>query len=149
MTIYTTKAACQLLGRDRKQQEGDIATGHCGHVPASVNGMRHWRDDDLAAELLFMDLRREGYSVKIAGLIATRLRTAMREHPEAAQLTLVTMMNGNRFAVPTADLDLANGWTSGGPVREALMIDVRNLRARISQLLEAYEPVIGGGDDDA
>ena len=149
MTIFTTKAADQILVRDRKQQSDDIATGHCGHVPPAVNGMRHWRTDDLAAELLFMDLRREGYSVKNAGLIATRLRTAMREHPEADQLTLVTMMNGNRFAVPTAGLDLANGWTSGGPVREALMIDVRNLRARVSQLVEAYEPVIGGSDDDA
>lgn len=144
--IFTTKAACQLLGRDRKQQEGDIASGACGHVPASVNGMRHWRPDDLAAELYFMDLRREGFPVRLAGSIATRLRAAMREHPEADQLTLVTMMNGNRFAVPTAELDLANGWTSGGPVREATMIDVRNVRARINQLVEAYEPVIGGED---
>jgi hypothetical protein len=145
--IFTTKAACQVLGRDRKQQEGDIATGHCGHVPQAVNGMRHWRPDELAAELFFMDLRREGYSVKIAGLIATRLRTGMRDYPEADQLTLVTMMNGNRFAVPTAELDLTNGWTSGGPVREALMIDVRNLRARVQQLVEAYEPVIEAEDE--
>jgi hypothetical protein len=149
MTIFTTKAAAQILMRDRKQQDGDIATGHCGHVPASVNGMRHWRPDDLAAELYFMDLRREGYSVKIAGLVATRLRTAMREHPDADQLTLVTMMNGNRFAVPTAKLDMESGWTSGGPVREALTIDVRNLRARIGALIEAYEPVIGGEDEAA
>lgn len=144
--MFTTKAADQVLGRDRKQQEGDKATGHCGHLPKAVAGMCHWGPDDLAAELYFMDLRKDDHSVKLAGSIATRLRAAVRDNPHAEQITLVTMQNGNRFAVPTPDLDIANGWTSGGFIRDALTIDVRRLRARVQQLIEAYEPVIGGDD---
>lgn len=147
--LYTTKATSDRLGFDRKQFEGDVATGHMGHVPKACSGLRHWNADDQAAHLYFMDLRKDDHPVKRAGSIATRLRDAMRDHPGADQLTLVTMQNGNRFAVPTPDLDLATGWTSGGFVRDALTIDVRNLRARIQKLIEAHEPVIGGEDDAA
>jgi hypothetical protein len=134
---YTTRVACRLLGRDRKQQADDIATGYCGHVPEAVAGLRYWDRDDLAAERFFIDLRGDGHPVKLAGFIATRLRCAMRVHPDADQLSLVTLENGNRFALPTETVDLTGGWNSGGRVREAVIIDARNLRERIQEAIEA------------
>ena len=134
--IYTTRDACRLLGRDRKQQADDIATGHCGHVPEAVASLRYWNTDDLAAELFFMDQRADGHSVKMAGTIATRLRRAMSDVPNADQLTLVTLENGNRFGLPTATLDFSTGWNSGGAIREALIVDTRNLRARVQRLAD-------------
>ena len=139
---YTTKTACELLGRDRKQQADDIASGYCGHVPQAVAGLRYWTGDDLAAELFFIDLRRDGYPVRLAGSIASRLRRAMLEHPEAYALTIVTLENCNRFALPADTLDLSTGWNSGGAIREALTIDTRNLRRRIQQLIEARDEAV-------
>jgi hypothetical protein len=139
---YTTKVACRLLGRDRKQQADDIATGYCGHVPEAAAGLRFWDVDDLAAERFFMDLRACGYPVKLAGSIATRLRRAMREYPEADQLSMVALENGNRFALPTATLELTSGWSSGARVRDALIIDARNLRERMRRVIEASEPEV-------
>jgi hypothetical protein len=136
---YTTKTACKILGRDRKQQADDIATGYCGHVPAASAGLRYWDHLDLAAELYFMELRRDAYSVRVAGAIATRLRLGMHAYPEADQLTLVRCENGNAFALPTDTLDLSTGWNSGAPVREALTIEVRNLKERVSRRIEAHD----------
>jgi hypothetical protein len=144
---YTTKAACQLLGRDRKQQADDIATGHCGHVPPAVDGLRFWRGDDLAAERYFMELRAGGHSVKLAGQIATRLRRAMDDYPRASQLALVSHENGNRFAAPADTLDLSSGYHSGGNIREALTVDARNLRARVVRLIECREAIVGISDE--
>jgi hypothetical protein len=61
----------------------------------------------------------------------------MRVHPDADQLSLVTLENGNRFALPTETVDLTGGWNSGGRVREAVIIDARNLRERIQEAIEA------------
>ena len=147
--IFTTKAACQVLGRDRKQQADDIASGHCGHVPPACASLRYWEPDDLAAELFFIEQRGDGHSVRMSGTIATRLRTAMRQQPEVDQLTLVTLENGNRFALPADTVDLASGWTSGAPIREALTIDVRNLRARVQRRIDAHRELIGAVDETA
>lgn len=144
---YTTKKVCEILDRDRKTQADDIATGHCGHVPEAVGSLRFWEQDDIAAERWFMDLRAEGYPVRIAGALASRLHSAMRLHPDAAQLALVTLENGNRFALPADTLDLTSGFTSGCAVREAVTVDVRNLRARVLRLIEADARRIGDRDE--
>lgn len=144
---YTTKKVCQILDRDRKTQADDIATGHCGHVPEPIGNLRFWTLDDMAAERWFMDLRAEGYSVRIAGTFATRLREAIRLHPAADQLTLATLENGNRFALPADKLDLTSGFSSGCAVREAATVDVRNLRARVLRLIEADARRIGDRDE--
>jgi hypothetical protein len=61
-------------------------------------------------------------------------------------VTLVTLENGNRFALPAEKLDLSSGYNSGGLVREALTLDVRNLRARIERLIEADSMLVGEAD---
>ena len=119
------------------------------HVPGAVASLRYWEPDDLAAELFFMDQRGEGHSVKMAGTIATRLRRAMRDQPEANQLALVTLENGNRFALPASTLDLSTGWNSGAAIREALIVDTRNLRARIQRLIEADHKINGRVNEEA
>lgn len=144
---YTTKKVCEILDRDRKTQADDIATGHCGHVPEAVGSFRFWERDDIAAEQWFMDMRAEGYAVRIAGALASRLRSAMRLNPDAAQLTLVTLENGNRFALPSDTLDLTGGFTSGCAVREAVMVDARNLRERVQSLIEAAAQIVGDRDE--
>jgi hypothetical protein len=116
-------------------------------VPPAVDGLRFWHCDDLAAEQYFMDLRAGGHSVKMAGQIATRLRRAMDDYPRASQLALVSHENGNRFAAPAATLDLSSGYHSGGNIREALTVDVRNLRARVARLIEDREVIVGIGDE--
>ena len=144
---FTTKKVCEILDRDRKTQADDIATGHCGHVPEAVGSLRFWERDDIAAERWFMDLRAEGYPVRIAGALASRLRSAMRLHPDAAQLTLVTLGNGNRFALPADTLDLTGGFTSGCAVREASLVDVRNLRERVQSLIDVAAQLVGDRDE--
>lgn len=144
---FTTKKVSQILGRDRKQQADDIATGHCAHVPDNGGNLRLWSKDDMAAELYFMDLREERYTVRIAGALASRLRRAMASHPKADRLALVTLDNGNRFAVPVESFDLASGYSSGSPIRDALIVDVRNLRARLARMIEAAAQVVGELDD--
>lgn len=144
---YTTKKVCEILDRDRKTQADDIATGHCGHVPEPIGNLRFWSMDDIAAERWFMDLRAEGYPIRLAGTFATRLGEAIRLHPDVDQLTLVTLNNGNRFALPTDKLDLTSGFTSGCAVREAVMVDVRNLRARVLRMIEADALRIGDRDE--
>ncbi|WP_226663722.1 hypothetical protein [Alteriqipengyuania lutimaris] len=145
---FTTKFTCQALDRDRKQQADDIATGHCGHVPDGGGNFRLWSADDVAAEQYFMDLRAEHYTVRLAGTLATRLRRAMTLHPDADQLALVTLDNGNRFAVPADQIDLTSGYSSGQPIREALIVDARNLRARVARLIEAAQQIVGEFDED-
>ena len=144
---YTTKKVCEILDRDRKTQADDIATGHCGHVPEAVGSLRFWEQDDIAAERWFMDLRAEGYPVRIAGALASRLRSALRFHPDAPQLTLVTLENGNRFALPADALNLTDGFTSGCAVREAVMVDARNLRERVQSLIDAAAQIVGDRDE--
>ncbi|MBA3511840.1 MAG: hypothetical protein H0T81_08045 [Sphingomonas sp.] len=102
--------------------------------------------DDAAAVCGYADLRRAGYPVKLAGTIMSRVRTAMREYPEADQLTTVLLDNGFTFTLPSASLDLASGFNSGRYVVAATLIDVRNVRERVQRVIEAYEPGIGVED---
>jgi hypothetical protein len=70
-------------------------------------------------------------------------------HPKADRLSLVTLENGNRFALPADKLELSTGYNSGGMVREALTVDVRNARARIARLIEADSLLVGEAEDVA
>lgn len=144
---FTTKKVCEILDRDRKTQADDIATGHCGHVPEAIASLRFWTLDDIAADRWFMDLRAEGYPVRIAGALASRLRAAMRLHPDAVQLALVTLENGNRIALPSDMFDLTCGFTSGCAVRDAILVDARNLRERVQRLIDAAAQIVGDRDE--
>jgi hypothetical protein len=140
--------AAQILGRDRKTQTDDIATGHCAYVPEAEGNLRLWSKEDMVAELYFMGLRAERYTVRIAGALASRLRRAMNDYPEAPLLALLTLENGNRLAMPIDRVDLLQGYNSGCTIRETLVVDVRNLRARLDRMIEAAGQIVGSLDDD-
>ena len=145
---FTTKKTCEILGRDRKTQADDIATGHCGHIPDGNGNLRLWSRDDMACELYFMDLRAEHYTVRIAGGLTGRLRRGIEAAPEADRIALVTLTNGNRFALPADKIDLTSGYSSGAPVREAVIVDVRNLRSRIADMIDAARQIVGVFDEE-
>lgn len=98
--------------------------------------------DDVAALCLYADLRnaQHSYPVKLAGLIASRIRTAMRANPRSNQLITVTLANGFGFTLPADNVDLSSGFNTGGFVSTALLVDVRNYRERVERAIEAYEP---------
>lgn len=146
--LITTKTMCLIMGRDRKQQADDIATGHLAYVPDGGSNLRLWSvDGEMAVELFFTDLRKEKYTVRIAGMLASRLHRAMTAYPDADRIALVTLENGNRFGLPADQVDLTSGFSSGVPVRETLIVEVRNLRARITRMIEAASLIIGDADD--
>jgi hypothetical protein len=97
----------------------------------------------------YVDLRNAGYPVKLAGAIMGRVRTAMRDYPEADQITIVLLANRSVFAVPTSQLDLSSGYTSGSYLVAATLIDVRNLRERVQRAIKAYEPGSEAEDEAA
>jgi len=143
--LMRTKKLAAFVGWDKKKMGDDIATGHCGFVPPA-EGRRLWDLNDAAAAQFYMDGVNAGQSVRIAGIAATRLRDAMKAHPDADQLTTVTLENGNTFTLPTKTLDLASGYNSDSYIRTALTIDARNLRARIERAIATDAEVIGGRD---
>lgn len=96
--------------------------------------------DDVAVLCGYADLRRAGYPVKLAGIVMSRLRAAMREWPQADQLTTVTLQNGSTFTLPAEMVEVTSGYTSGGYIFSANLLDVRNLRERICRVIEANEP---------
>jgi hypothetical protein len=146
MKMQTTfTKACAIAGYPAKNLIDDRVmirreTGGLDIVTTPTVGRPALDIDDVATLIRYAEMRSDGYPVKLAGTIAARLRTAMRDYPDADQLTLVTCENGNRFARPADELDLSTGYNSGAPVREALTVDVRNLRERVERAIEAYEP---------
>jgi hypothetical protein len=150
---FTTKTVSKMTQRDRVEMRDDRARTDkfgrpfCGYYPEVENGYFFWSPDDIAAELFFIDHRKGGYSVKIAGTLATRLRAGMREHPEADQLTLITMENGATSALPSDSVDLSTGFISGSFLHTALVVDVRRLRQRVQRLIEANSQLVGEHDD--
>lgn len=143
----TFRRLCEYTGWDFKKAGDDRASGADFIKPPEGSTRIVCDQDDCAAAFLYVDLRRAGQTVRVAGAAANRIRTAMRDHPEADQLTTVEMENGNRFTLPSADLDLTSGYTSGSPVSSATMVDVRNLRARVECAVAADERVIGAEDE--
>ena len=141
--LMRTKKLAAFIGWDKKKMGDDIATGHCGFVPAPVGSRRLWSLDDAAAAQFYMDGIGAGQTVRVAGIAATLLREGMRAHPSADQLTIVTLENGSTATLPTATLDLSGGYVSGGNLRCALTIDARNLRARIERAIAADAEIVG------
>jgi hypothetical protein len=152
---FTYAKLCEIAGYDEKKLTDDRtilrrdtsvdfikAQGALG-VPLIASR------DDVAATILYAAVRDAGQPVKVAGLTAARVRDGMEAHPEADQLTTVTLENGLTFTQPTADLDLRSGFTSGANVITATMVDVRNLRDRVRRAVEAFEPVIGTDNEAA
>jgi hypothetical protein len=142
----TFRKVCEYTGWDYSKAGDDRLNG-ADFIAHSGSGRIVCDQDDCAAAFLYVDMRRAGHTVRVAGAAANRIRTAMRDHPEADQLTTVEMENGNRFTLPSADLDLTSGYTSGSPVTSATMVDVRNLRARVECAVAADERVIGAEDE--
>lgn len=145
---FTNKKACELLGWDRKVQADDKATGHCGFIPKSEAGFCIWDVTALVAGQHYSDCRAAGHTVKQAGQTATRLLAGMRDNPEADQLTILTLENGNKSILPTSEIDLSTGFISGGYLATALMIDVRNLKVRVQRAIDADASLIGDRDED-
>ena len=147
MNYMTKRKLCEYTGWDFKKSSDDIANG-ADFILTGANGRMICDMDDCAAAFVYTDARQAGHTVKVAGALAKRLRAAMRDHPHADQLTVVTLLNGSTFTQPTADLDLTTGYVSGGFVLTATMFDIRNLRDRVRQAIAADPKVIGGDDGE-
>jgi hypothetical protein len=152
---FTYTKLCEIAGYDEKKLTDDRTilrrdTGVDFIKAQGALGVPLIADrDDVAATILYAAVRDAGQPVKLAGLTAARIRDAMQAHPEADQLTIVTLENRFTFTLPCDPLDLRDGDTSGGKVVTATMVDVRNLRGRVQRAVDAYEPVIGADDEAA
>lgn len=151
--LMTLNEACKTTKLDQKKlaDARTILRRETGadFLNPPTNGCTHCDPDDVAALTLYAELRGAGQPVKVAGLMTSRVRDAMRSNPEADQLTVVTLNNGSSFTRPTASLDLTSGFHSGGHVLTATIVDVRNLRDRVKRAIDAYQQVIGAVDDAA
>lgn len=99
-------------------------------------------NEDVVILCGYADLRRAGYPVKLAGLIMSRIRTAMLATPDADELVTVTLENGGTFTLDASTVDLSSGYSSGGYITTAFMFCVRNYRERVQRAIEAYEPEV-------
>ena len=146
----TLGRACEIAGRDQKKLIDDRTIlrreAGCDFLGSPINGRTICDRDDVVALTFYAEMLRTGQPVKLAGLNASRLREAMRDDPDADQLTIVTLANGSTFTRPTPTLDLSSGYHSGGHILSATTVDARNLRARVQRAIDAYEPVIGADD---
>lgn len=150
MNKLTRILACSTISLahpnfDRKA-ESDLASNG-GFRPESFAGQYLYGMPELIALDRQLTLREQGYPIKLAGEEATRLHRAITAHPDADQIALVTLMNGNRFALPADEIDLSSGFSSGLAVREALIVDLRNLRERIARLIEQSAQIVGEFDE--
>lgn len=130
---------------DRKQQGDDAANGARGFFPA---GRDPWTFDQTAVALFYLDQRKAGQTVKVAGAAAARLWSGINDHPTADQLTALVLENGSTSIHPATSLNLDSGYVGGGYIATATLIDVRNLRARIQRAIDADAAIIGDDDDD-
>lgn len=129
---------------DRQQMADDKATKALGFAPTIGEP---WCEGRMAAALLYLDQRAAGLTREHAGRLATHIWTGMVAHPDADQLTLVVIENGSASVHSTASLDLGSGYICGGYLATALVVDVRNLRARVQRAVEASARVIGDDDE--
>lgn len=151
--LMTLNEACKTANLDQKKLADDrtILRRETGtdFLSPPVNGRTLCDRDDVAALALYAELRRAGQPVKVAGLMASRVRDAMLIDPEADQLTTITLTNGSTFTRPTSGLDIGSGFHSGGHILTATIVDARNLRDRVQRAIDLYQPVIGAVDDEA
>ena len=148
-TKYTRKAACVIIQGAHptfdRSTESDQAR-HGGFRPEPFANQFLYGVPELGALDRQQARISEGWPMRLAGEEAQRLYSAMIEHPQAERLALVTLENGFRFAIPADQIDLASGYNSGSAVREALIVDTRNLRARIARLIEEASKIVGEFD---
>lgn len=144
MLMTLAKACEDIAAYDLKKLSDDrtILRRETGHdfITRADNGRIVLDHDDVVALILYADLRRMDHPVKIAGVLASRIRAAMRDHPDAHQLVCVTLENGSAFTLPAEMLDLSSGYNSGQFLLTATLVDVRNLRQRVQRAVETYEP---------
>lgn len=150
MPKFTRHPACSIIAQahptfDRKAESDLFANG--GFRPPEIAGQYMYGAPELVALDYQLTLRGEGFPVKLAGASAERLYRAIAAHPDAELIALVTLTNGNRFALPADKIDLTSGYSSGAPVREAVIVDVRNLRSRIADMIEAARQIVGVFDE--
>lgn len=152
-TKYTRKAACRILaqghpGFDRNTESDHASNG--GFRPNEFAGQHLYGTNELVALDYQLCLRREGWPVKLAGALAQRLYEALSMHPSADRIGLVTLDNGNRFAIPDVLITdyLLNGYSSGALVREVLAIDTRNLRLRVERMAQSAGLIVGEADEE-
>ncbi|BDI61808.1 hypothetical protein [Qipengyuania nanhaisediminis] len=146
---YTRPEACRIVAQghptfDRSTEGDQSRLG--GYRPEPFAGQLLYDARDLIALDYQQSLIAEGHKVKTAGALASRLRCAMRDYPEASLLALVTMENGNRVSLPFENVDLFEGYNSGAMTRETLVIDVRNLRVRADRLIAEAAKIVGEAD---
>lgn len=127
---------------DRKTQADDKATKALAFCPSSEADTR-WSSERICAAVNYLEARREGLTREVAGKRASLLWNGMQAHPDADQLTIVRLENGATSILPTATLDLSNGFVSGQNVATALMIDVRGLRERVARAIDAAALLVG------
>lgn len=147
---FDRKAACLIMAQahqdfDRQAESDMTAAG--GYRPVPFAGQPMYGEAELIALDAFLTKRNEGYPVRLAGDFARRFHAALTAHPQADRLALVTLENTKRFAVDADQLDLTTGYSSGSPVREALVVDARNLRARIAGMIDAAGLIVGERDE--
>lgn len=147
MQLVTLEQACAVADNYRKKQLVDelvlvrreTDNGE-DFISRPASGRLKTVDiDDTAAICGYVDLIGAGYPVKLAGTIMSRVRVGMRAFPQAEQLMTVTLENGFNFTLPADTLDIRSGFSSGGYVSTAHLVDVRNLRERVRRALEAYD----------
>ena len=145
MKYMTFRKVCEYAGVDYKKTIDDRANG-ADFILTGANGRAICDTDDCVATMAYARMREQGHKVRVAGTMAKRLREAMRDYPDAEQLTTVTLLNGLTFTQPASDLDLSTGYISGGFMLSATVFDVRNFRDLVRQAIEAEVTVIGGED---
>ncbi len=96
---------------------------------------------DCVALMLYADFRRDGYPVKVAGVIASHFRAAIREFPNADQLTAIKLSNGATFVRPTDDKRLEAEFRAGRHIATELTINIDDLRERVRRGAESRHPV--------
>lgn len=150
MTQFYRKAACKIIQQayptfDRQAESDQASAG--GFRPEPIAGQLLYGEPELIALDEQQRMKAEGFSVRLAGDRATRLHRGILADPEAERLLLVALDNGNRFAANADEFDLASGFSSGSTMREAVIIDVRNLRARIARMIEDAAAIVGEPDN--
>lgn len=146
MLMTLAKACEDIAAYDLKKLTDDrtILRRETGQdfITRESSGRLTLDQDDVAALILYAEMRRAGQPVKFAGVFVSRIRAAMRDYPDADQIISATLENGSSFALPADGVDLTSGYTSGSYLLTATLIDVRNLRQRVQRAVDAYEPGI-------
>jgi hypothetical protein len=131
---------------DRKRHNDDKATGLLKFPPTETERFL-WSRDRIVAVRAFYDFRLDGLTVRAAARIANKIWEGIQMHPVADQMVIVTLENGSTSVHPVEAVDLRSGFIGGVHMASALIVDVRNLRARIDRAVQADAQIVGEIDD--